>query len=153
MAGGLGAGAGARRWSLPEGEGAQGVLRPFLSPLREEAVLSGKGAAFPEQLLLAGQRRLPLQLRCLLPSSQRGEEQERERAAEDAVPTSSLPAAAGAGGVQPGHREVSFSLLRVFRLGRLQNHLQGHPLHSQPSGGHPDPVSMLGWFQGDTSQL
>lgn len=111
-----GRGAGARRGTLPDGEGAQGLLRPFLTPLREEAALSSTGAAFPRQLVPAGQRRLPLQLWGLLvPSEKRGAE--RERTAEDAVPHGSLPVAAGA--VQPGHREVSFSLLRVLRLGGL----------------------------------
>lgn len=108
-----GRGAGERRGTLPDGEGAQGLLRPFLTPLSEEAALSSTGAAFLRQLLPAGQRGLPLQLWDLLVSSEkRGAE--RERTAEDAVPHGSLPAAAGAGAVQPGYREVSFSLLRVL---------------------------------------
>lgn len=75
MAGGVGAGAGTKGRSPPEGEGAQGLPRPFLSPLGEEAALSSKGAAFPEQLLPAGQHRLPLRLPCLLPSPRRSEGQ------------------------------------------------------------------------------
>ncbi|XP_062492194.1 thyrotropin receptor [Pezoporus occidentalis] len=75
MTGGVGAGAGERRQSVPEGEGAQGLGRPFLFPLREEAVSFSKGAAFSERLFSAGQRALPLQPWCLFPFPRRIEGQ------------------------------------------------------------------------------
>lgn len=108
-------GAAARRGTLPDGEGAQGLLRPFLTPLSEEAALSSTGAAFPRQFLPAGQRGPPAQLWDLLVSAEK-RRAERERTAEDAVPHGSFPvaAAAAAGAVQPGYRELSFSLLRVL---------------------------------------
>lgn len=106
-----GRGVGARRETLPYGQGTQGLLRPFLTPLCEEAALSSTGAAFSRQLLPAGQRGLALQLWDLL-----GEARGRAGGtAEDAVPHGSLAAAAAAAGaVQPGYREVSFTLLRVL---------------------------------------
>lgn len=135
---------------VPQGEGA-GCGQTFPDPAEGGgAAAQPRGAAFAGRRPPAGQRRAPRgsPVSCRPLGGARGRAGGRV-GREDAVLAGSLPARAGAGvgAVQPGHGAVPVSLLRVFRLGRLQNHLQGHPLHPQPAGAHSDPVSSLRWFK------